>query len=442
MAKSEESKYKPLGERLIEQGSLRADQIPALLELQKRDAQANVHSKFGELCIRMGRTDPSQVNAALKNQKKELIDQIEISDMLVSLGYVTDDQLRSVLKEHQDTPLPTEELVLDAGFCSPEQVRIAIQLTLLEKNGLMRQQVESTFIPFNVMVLVVNELIDPVMEATGSCRCSQCWSNVFAVTLNEIPPRYVSDHGRILECLQRYREDYGELVRHTLARSIRIVQSNPKSACRSRFSDDILAGTDGASQVHEVLVHVSNRHIHVSQDHVEALFGPNYQLKPFKDLMQPGQFAAYETVKINGPKGEIDRVRVLGPERGETQLEISGTDQFILGIKVPVRESGRLEGTPGIQISGPAGEITIDRGVVRALRHIHMQPSEADSMRIRNGEKISVRLVGDRSTICEGVLIRATETSALEMHIDTDEANSAGLPAESMGQMLVPVMNV
>jgi len=180
----------------------------------------------------------------------------------------------------------------------------------------------------------------------------------------------------------------------------------------------------------------------VSQDHVEALFGPNYQLKPFKDLMQPGQFAAYETVKITGPKGEIDRVRVLGPERGETQLEISGTDQFILGIKVPVRESGRLEGTPGIQISGPAGEITIERGVVRALRHIHMQPSEADSMRIRNGEKISVRLVGDRSTICEGVLIRATETSALEMHIDTDEANSAGLPAESMGQMLVPVMNV
>ena len=194
--------------------------------------------------------------------------------------------------------------------------------------------------------------------------------------------------------------------------------------------------------MHEVLVHVSNRHIHVSQDHVEALFGPNYQLKPFKDLMQPGQFAAYETVKITGPKGEIDRVRVLGPERGETQLEISGTDQFILGIKVPVRESGRLEGTPGIQISGPAGEITIERGVVRALRHIHMQPSEADSMRIRNGEKISVRLVGDRSTICEGVLIRATETSALEMHIDTDEANSAGLPAESMGQMLVPVMNV
>jgi putative phosphotransacetylase len=440
MAKSD--KNKPLGERLIELGSLRADQIPTLLELQKRDAQANVHSKFGELCIRMGRTDPSQVNAALKHQKEELIDQIEIGDMLISLGYVTDEQLRGLLKKHQDSPLPTEELVLDAGFCSPDQVRIATQLTRLVKNGLMRQQVESTFIPFNVMVLLVNEMIDPVMEAAESCRCSQCWSNVFAVTLNEVPPRYVSDHGRILECVQRYREDYGELVRHTLARAVRIVQANPKSACRSRFSDDLLAGTDQATHVHEVVVNISNRHIHLSRDHIETLFGTTYKLRPFKDLMQPGQFAAFETVTISGPKGEIDRVRVLGPERRETQIEISGTDQFILGIKAPVRESGKLEGTPGIKISGPAGQIDTKRGVIRALRHIHMLPSQADSMGVQNGEKVSVRLVGDRSTICEGVLIRATESSALEMHIDTDEANSAGLPAESKGQILVPVMNV
>jgi putative phosphotransacetylase len=440
MAKN--GKNKPLGERLIELGSLRADQIPTLLELQQRDAQANVQSKFGELCIRMGRTDPSQVNMALKRQKEEMIDQIEIGDMLISLGYVTDEQLRNLLKQHQDSPLPTEELVLDAGFCSPDQVRIATQLTQLVKNGLLRQQVESTFIPFNVMVLIVNELIDSIMEAAGSCRCSQCWSNVFAVTLNEVPPRYVSDHGRILDCLRRYREDYGELVRHTLARAVRIVEANPKSACRSRFSDDLLTGTDEATHVHEVAVHMSNRHIHLSREHVEALFGSDYELKSFKDLVQPGQFAACETVTIGGPKGEIDRVRVLGPERKETQVEISGTDQFILGIKVPVRESGDLEGTPGIRISGPAGQITTDRGAIRALRHIHMLPAQADSMGVQNGEKVSVRLVGDRSTICEGVLIRATDTSALEMHIDTDEANSAGLPAESMGQILVPVMNV
>jgi putative phosphotransacetylase len=232
------------------------------------------------------------------------------------------------------------------------------------------------------------------------------------------------------------------MVRHTLTQAVRIVQANPKAACRSRFSDDLLMGTDQATHVHEVVVHMSNRHIHISQEHIEILFGAEYKLKPFKDLMQPGQFAAYETVKIIGPKGEIDRVRVLGPERRETQVEISGTDQFILGIKVPVRESGKLEGTPGITISGPAGQVTTERGVIRALRHIHMLPAQADSMGVQNGEKVSVRLVGDRSTICEGVLIRATDTSALEMHIDTDEANSAGFPAESMGQILVPVMNV
>jgi putative phosphotransacetylase len=158
--------------------------------------------------------------------------------------------------------------------------------------------------------------------------------------------------------------------------------------------------------------------------------------------MQPGQYAAQETVTLVGPKGELDRVRVLGPPRSQTQVEISGTDQFVLGLKAPVRESGKLDGTPGIVIRGPAGEVELDSGVVRALRHIHMLPQEADRMGVQNGETISVRLAGDRATVCEGVLVRATETSALEMHIDTDEANAAGLPAESMGEVLVPTMEV
>ena len=164
MKKRRENSVKPLGERLIEQGSLRAEQIPALLELQERDSDARVRSKFGELCIRMGRTDPTQVNAALKRQKQELIEQIELSDMLVSLGYVSGERMRELLGDHQDSPLPTDELVLDAGLCSPEQVRVATQLVRLEKSGLMREQVESTFVPFNVMTLLVNELIDPVRD--------------------------------------------------------------------------------------------------------------------------------------------------------------------------------------------------------------------------------------------------------------------------------------
>ena len=189
-------------------------------------------------------------------------------------------------------------------------------------------------------------------------------------------------------------------------------------------------------------MHVSNRHIHLSQKHLEELFGAGHELTKLKELMQPGQYAAQETLALMGPKGRIERVRVLGPVRTQTQVEISGTDQFVLGIKVPVRESGHLEGTPGIKLIGPGTELQTKNGAIRALRHVHMLPEQADEMGLKNGEKVSVRLVGDRTTICEGVLVRATDTSALEMHIDTDEANAAGLPAESMGQILIPTMNV
>jgi putative phosphotransacetylase len=435
-------KRKRIGEKMVERGALEPNQLPSLLELQERDAKVNVRSKFGELCVRTGRTAPSEVIEALKEQRDEMLQQTELDDMLILLGFVTTEQLQGVLDSIEGGRLSVEELVLDSGLCTPEQVRLANQLLLLHNNSLVRQQVESTFVPFNVMTLLVAEKIDTALEKDGGCNCSQCWSNIYAVTLNEIPPRYVSDHALILDCLRRYREDYGELVEHTLGKAARIVHSNPKAACRSRFSDDLLTGTEAQNDVHEVVVHVSNRHIHLSEEHVETLFGSNYQLTRFKDLMQPGQYAAYETVKLVGGKGEIDRVRVLGPARNQTQVEISGTDQFILGIKVPVRESGKLKGTPGILIRGPAGEVQLKRGVIRAMRHIHMLPTEAQNMNLKNGEKVCVRLVGDRSMVCEGVLIRATDTSALEMHIDTDEANSAGIPAESRGQILVPAMTV
>jgi putative phosphotransacetylase len=175
-----------------------------------------------------------------------------------------------------------------------------------------------------------------------------------------------------------------------------------------------------------VPVGVSARHIHLTQEHVEALFGQGYQLTEFKPLSQPGQFAANETVAVIGTKGQFDKVRILGPARPASQLEISSTDSFAIGVKAPVRESGNIEGTPGVTIKGPAGEVTLDQGVIVAARHIHFHTSDADAWGIKDKQLLKVRLGGNRGLVLENVVARVSDSFALDMHIDTDEANASG----------------
>jgi len=176
----------------------------------------------------------------------------------------------------------------------------------------------------------------------------------------------------------------------------------------------------------EVPVGVSARHIHLSQEHIEQLFGKGYQLTEFKPLSQPGQFAANETVEVVGPKGSFGKVRILGPARKATQLEISRTDSFAIGIKAPVRESGDTEGTPGMIIKGPAGEVETSDGVIVAARHIHFHTSDAEKWGIQDKQQLKVRLGGERGLVLEHVIARVSDQFALDMHIDTDEANAAG----------------
>jgi acetate kinase len=180
-------------------------------------------------------------------------------------------------------------------------------------------------------------------------------------------------------------------------------------------------------QTEPFLLEVSAHHIHLSQDHVEALFGKGHQLTWQSDLSQPGQFACKEQVSITGPKGKIEKVRVLGPTRKETQLEISLTEQFKLGIHPPIRESGDLHGTPGCTLEGPAGSVNIEQGVICALRHIHMTPADALRYGLKDKSTVRVRVSGDRELIFGDVLIRVNPNYALAMHIDTDEANAAHL---------------
>lgn len=174
-------------------------------------------------------------------------------------------------------------------------------------------------------------------------------------------------------------------------------------------------------------VGISNRHVHLAQQDVEALFGKGYTLTPLKPLRQPGQFAAEECVTIVGPKGSLKNVRVLGPTRPVTQLEVSRADCFTLGISAPVRESGQLEKAGDALLVGPKGHVDLHSQVICAWRHIHMSPQDARRLNVVNGQKVSVRSAGERQLTFDEVVVRVREDFALEFHIDTEEANAAGL---------------
>ncbi|OEH84784.1 propanediol utilization protein [Desulfuribacillus stibiiarsenatis] len=177
----------------------------------------------------------------------------------------------------------------------------------------------------------------------------------------------------------------------------------------------------------KVPVGISNRHIHLSDREVAILFGDDHELTPFKPLSQPAQYAAEETVTIKGPKGFIEKVRVLGPTRRQTQIEISRTDCFTLGINPPVRDSGDVEGSAGLEIIGPNGSVHIDEGVIIAQRHIHMHTKDAENYGLEDKDRVFVKTGGDRSIIFENVLIRVSDKFSLEFHVDTDEGNAASL---------------
>lgn len=184
---------------------------------------------------------------------------------------------------------------------------------------------------------------------------------------------------------------------------------------------------NAASTAAGVPVGISNRHIHLSQKDLDALFGAGYQLTPMKDLSQPGQFACKETVTICGPKGAIEKVRVLGPVRKETQIEIVAGDCFKLGVKAPAKLSGDLAGTPGITVVGPRGSVQTAQGLIVAQRHIHMAPADAQAYGVQDGQIVKIRVSGLRGGIYDNVAIRVTTSSKLECHLDTEEANAMGV---------------
>lgn len=172
---------------------------------------------------------------------------------------------------------------------------------------------------------------------------------------------------------------------------------------------------------------LSNKHIHLSQNDLNVLFGEGYELTKFKDLSQPGQYACEEKVDVVGPKGTLKGIRILGPVRSDTQFELSVSDAFALGVKPVVRNSGDILDTPGAKVVGPKGEVEIDKGVIVAARHIHMHTKDAEEYAVKDEDVVSVKVSGPRGLVFDNVLIRVADKFALEMHVDIEEGNAAGV---------------
>ncbi len=187
----------------------------------------------------------------------------------------------------------------------------------------------------------------------------------------------------------------------------------------------------------KIIVETSARHVHVSKEDLAVLFGEGYTLTKKKDLSQPGQFACEERVAVIGPKGQFPAVSILGPERKETQVEISASDARTLGVKPPVRESGDLDGSAPCKIVGPKGEIEIDQGVIIAKRHIHMTKADAAEFGVEDKQIVSVKIDSpERSLIFGDVVVRVSDSYALAMHIDTDESNAVLAGPGAMGEII------
>ena len=201
----------------------------------------------------------------------------------------------------------------------------------------------------------------------------------------------------------------------------------------------VLAETAAPSGEPNLLVSISARHIHLTDEHVETLFGPGRTLTKMKDLYQQGAFAAEETVMVVGPrKRMLASVRVLGPTRPASQVELAFTDAISLGIDLPVRASGNIDGTPGCALVGPKGAVQLDQGVIRAERHVHMHTSDASNYGVKNGDRMNLRIhSGSCRSVLEGLLVRADDASKLEVHIDTDEGNAADLDHASRVELFV-----
>jgi len=192
-----------------------------------------------------------------------------------------------------------------------------------------------------------------------------------------------------------------------------------------------------SSNLFSIPVEISNHHVHLTRDSLDILYGKDYELTKLRDLSQPGEFASNEQVSIIGANMKvIEKVRILGPIREYTQAELSITDGYFLGLDLPTRISGNIKGSPPVTIIGPKGFLSLSEGAIRAARHIHMTPKDAEYYQVKNGDRVKVEVSGEHGVIYKDVVIRVSQKSKLVLHLDTDEANAANIKGSGLARIL------
>lgn len=230
------------------------------------------------------------------------------------------------------------------------------------------------------------------------------------------------------------------LTRHLGSRSGGSPSGNASNSIPVLRSAPSAGGTSAAGRRNPLVVNISARHVHLTQEHVEILFGAGAKLTPEKNLYQDGYYAAKETVAVVGPRRRmLPSVRVLGPCRDDSQVELAFTDGISLGIDLPVRISGDVKGTPGCVLVGPHGVVELKQGVIRAMRHVHMGPADLAHFGVANGDHINLRIESPGcTTLLEDLAVRAAKGIKLEVHLDTDEGNACNLEKATKVELVKP----